>query len=125
MRHRKRLDRERPERERLSRFGKRQEARRRVELVLRQPASHQPERVGRSVHRDVDPREQERKRADVIFVAVGQDDGVDRPAVVEELHVGDDDVDAQVLGAREHHPRVDDQTVPAVAVDHQVHPELA
>ena len=71
------------------------------------------------------PGEQEGEGADVVLVAVRQDDAVDRAAVVEELHVGDDDVDAEVLGAGEHHAGVDDETVPAVAVDHQVHPELA
>jgi hypothetical protein len=50
---------------------------------------------------------------------------VNRAGVVEELHVGHDDVDTQVLGAGKHHPGVHDQTVPTVAVDHEVHPEFA
>jgi hypothetical protein len=61
----------------------------------------------------------------VILVAVGQENGVDRSAAVEELHVGNDDVDTQMLGPGEHHPGIHDQTVTAVAVDHHVHAELA
>ena len=84
-----------------------------------------PERVGRPVDRNVAAARKERKRADVVFVAVREEDGVDRAALVEEFHVGDDDVHTQVLGAGEHHPGVDDETVAAVAVDHQVHAEFA
>ena len=71
-------------------------------------------------------REQERHRADVVFVAVGQDQRADVLAVLLEVsEIGRDDVDAQQFGFGEHHPGVDDDDVVAVAQGHAVHAELA
>ena len=54
--------------------------------------------------------QQERHRADVVLVAVGEDDGLDlvEPAV-EVLEVGQDQVDPRVVVLREEHAAVDDQ----------------
>jgi len=61
----------------------------------------------------------------VVLVTVGQDHAVNRPAGLEIGQIGNDDIDAEMLFAGEHHAGVDHDAVVAPAVDHQVHPELA
>ena len=71
-------------------------------------------------------REQERNAADVILVAVGQNQAADVFAILLEIgEIGRDDIDAQQLGVGEHHPGVENDDVVAVADGHAVHPELA
>ena len=66
------------------------------------------------------------QRADVVFVAVGEDDSANALAVFDEIgNVGDDDVDAQQFGFGEHQAGVDDDDVVAPAHGHAVHAELA
>ena len=64
--------------------------------------------------------------ADVVFVAVGEEDCADLVAVLDEVaDVGDDDVDAEELFFRKHQAGVDDDNVVAVLDHHAVHAELA
>src|SRR5258708_10628590 len=77
-------------------------------------------------NRHVQFAENPRQNADVSFVGVRQDDAAHILAIFEQVrNVGDDDVDAQQLGLREHEPGVDHDDVVAQADDHAVHTELA
>ena len=75
---------------------------------------------------DLEFREHPGKRADVVFVAVGQDDSAHALAVFDEIgDVGDHDVDAEKFGFGEHESGVDDDDVVSPADGHAVHTELA
>ncbi len=66
------------------------------------------------------------KGADVVFVAVSENDAADALAVFSEIgNVGDYDVDAEKFGFGEHESGVDDDDVVAPADGHAVHTELA
>jgi len=59
-------------------------------------------------------------------VAMGEDNGADVLLVLDEPgDVGDDDIDAEELGLREHEASVDDDDVIFVANGEAVHAELA
>ena len=62
---------------------------------------------------------QERQRADMILMRVREHDGAD-PLVVQVPEVRQDQIDAEMLVARERHPRVDDDPVVADLVDGHV-----
>jgi hypothetical protein len=69
---------------------------------------------------------QVRQRADVVLVAVRQDDGADRAGAVTEVgEVGQDEIDAEVLVPRERQAGVDDDDVPPALVDGHVLADLA
>jgi hypothetical protein len=62
----------------------------------------------------------------VVFVAVRENDGANALAVLDEIgDVGDNDVDAEELGFREHEAGIDDDNVVAPAHGHAVHAEFA
>jgi hypothetical protein len=64
--------------------------------------------------------------ADVVFVAVRQDDAANVLAILDEItDVGDDDVDAEEFGFGEHQSGVDDDNVVGPANGHAVHAEFA
>ncbi len=64
--------------------------------------------------------------ADVVLVAVGEDDGADVLLVLNQVgDVGNDDVDAQQLRFGEHEAGVDDDDVVFPAKGEAVHAELA
>ncbi len=87
---------------------------------------HQRQRKSGAVDRHVDFAQQERHRADVILMAMGQDQRANLGAVLLEVsEVGRDDIHAQQLRVRKHHSRVHYDDVVAVANGHGVHPELA
>ena len=70
--------------------------------------------------------QQVRHRADVVLVAVGQDDRLDVvPAVPEVAEVRQDQVDAGLLGVGEQHAAVDDEQPAAVLEDRHVAADLA
>ncbi len=52
--------------------------------MLVEAASHQPLGMGRGVDREIEPGEDVGQRTDVILVAVGQHDAVDRAAIIQE-----------------------------------------
>ena len=67
-----------------------------------------------------------RQRADVVFMAVGQDNRAHLLAVFDQVRdVGNNDVHAQQFGFGEHQAGVDDDNVIAPAHGHAVHSELA
>ncbi len=79
-----------------------------------------------AVDRDVELGEDPREAADVVLVAVGEDDAADFAAVFDEVaDVGDDDVDAEELFFGEHEAGVDDEDVVAEVKGETVHAELA
>ena len=79
-----------------------------------------------AVDGDVELGEDPGQAADVVLVAVGEDDAADLGAVLDEVaDVGDDDVDAEELFFGKHEAGVDDDDVVAVAECEAVHAELA
>ena len=79
-----------------------------------------------AVDGDVELGENPGQAADVVFVAMGEDDGADVLLVFDEVgDVGDDDVDAEEFGLGEHEAGIDDDDVVFVAEGEAVHTELA
>ena len=75
---------------------------------------------------DVEFGEDPGQCADVIFVAVSEDDSANALAVLDEIgNVGNDDVDAEEFGFGEHESGVDDDDVVSPANGHAVHAEFA
>ncbi len=94
--------------------------------VLFETPFHQRQREGRAVHGNVDLAQQERHRADVVLVAVRQNERAHVLAVLFQIgEIGCNDVDAQQLGVRKHHAGVHHDDVVAVADGHGVHSKLA
>ena len=92
-----------------------------LEFVL-----HQTHREAGAVDRNIQIREDEGKRADVIFVAVRQEDGFDFALVLEQVSdVGDDDVDAKQFIVGKHDSGIDDDDGSVAAERHHVHAEFA
>src|SRR6266478_7815733 len=86
---------------------------------------YQRQREPRSVNGNVQIAQNVRQRADVIFVAVSQNDGPYVLAIL--LQIGDvwnDQIDAQQFGLWKHHTGIDHDDVVAVAKRHHVHAEL-
>src|SRR5581483_8543082 len=78
-----------------------------------------------AVHRNVDFGEDPGQAADVIFVAVGEDNGANLVAVLDQVgDVGNNDVHAEQFGLREHQAGVNDDDVVTPAHGHAVHAEL-
>src|SRR5664280_1167009 len=79
-----------------------------------------------AVNRNVQFRQNPGQRADVIFVAVGENNCAYMSAILDQVgNIGDDDVHAQQLGFREHEPGVNDDDVVAPANGHAIHAEFA
>jgi hypothetical protein len=80
----------------------------------------------RAVDGHVEVAKNVRQGADVIFVAVGEDDRFDEMAILFQVgDVGNDEVDAEEFGFGEHHSGVDDDDGIADANRHHVHAEFA
>ncbi len=59
-----------------------------------------------AIHRHVELGEDPWQRADMIFVAVGENDRAHMSAILDQVgNIGDNDVHAQQLGFREHESR--------------------
>ena len=87
---------------------------------------YEREGEARALHGNVEVAKDVGKRADVVFMAVGEDDGADVGAVLFQIgDIGNDEVDAEKLGFREHHARVDDENVVAEPQGHHVHAKFA
>ena len=96
------------------------------EPVLFELVAQEPEGQASAVDGHGEPWEHVRQRADVVLVAVGQDDATDLPNSVEQpLDVGDHQVDAEHLLLRKHQPGVDDHDVVAPAEREHVATDLA
>ncbi len=79
-----------------------------------------------AVNGDVEIAEDVGEGADVIFVAVRENDGADVLAILLEIgDVGNDEVDAEKLGFGEHHAGVNDENVVTETKHHHVHAEFA
>ena len=97
-----------------------------VELVLFELRFEERERHGRAVHRAIEEGHQVRHGADVIFVAVREDEGLDLGAAgLDEGHVRNDQIDAELVGIGEHHAGVDEDRRVLPRHRHHVHAELA
>jgi hypothetical protein len=97
------------------------------QAVLVQLRLDQPEREpGRPDLGDTHLAHQVGQGADVVLVAVGEDDRPDRACPLAQIReVGQDEVDAEVLVARERQPGVHDDDVVAALVDGHVLADLA
>ena len=92
-----------------------------LELVL-----HQTHREAAAVHRNIQIGKDERQRADMVFVAVGEEDGFDFALVFEKVaDVGNDDVDAEQFVVRKHDAGIDDDDGAVAAERHHVHSKFA
>src|SRR5690606_21670897 len=91
----------------------------RFDAVLGELGLQQRQRQLRADEGDVAPlAEQVRDRADVVLVAVREDDRLDvAEAVPDVVEVGQDQVDAGLLGLGEQHAAVDDEQ-PAAVLEH-------
>src|SRR5262249_460077 len=80
----------------------------------------------RAVDRDIHFRQQERDGADVVFVAVRQDQPADMLAILLQIgKIRGYDVNPKEFGLREHHPGVDHDNILAEANRHGMHAEFA
>jgi hypothetical protein len=80
----------------------------------------------RAVHGHVQVAKDVWERPDVVFVAMREDDGANVGAILLKVSdVGNDEIDAEKLGFREHHAGVDDEDVVADPQGHHVHAEFA
>ena len=78
------------------------------------------------VDRDVQLGQNVRQRSDVVFVAVGYQDGPDALSVLHEVrYVGDGEIDPGHILLGEEHPGVDDDNVLAVLQGHHVLADFA
>ena len=96
------------------------------QFVLFQPPLDQRQREFGSVNRHIQLRQQKRHAADVVLMAVRENQAADHARVLLQVaEVRRDDIDAQQFRFGKHHARIDDDNVVAVAERHGVHPELA
>src|SRR5579885_117796 len=87
---------------------------------------NQSEREARAVNGNVEIAKDIRKRADMVFVAMREDNGANVSAILLEVgDIGDDEINTEEFGFREHHACVDDDDVVAVAQGHHVHAKFA
>ena len=98
-----------------------------LEPVLLQLRAEQRQRQLRADEGDVLPLAEEvRRRADVVLVAVGEDERLDVvEPVPDRLEVGEDQVDARVVLLGEEHAAVDDEQAAVVLEDRHVAADLA
>ncbi len=125
MRHPYDLHPERPELDRAAVGVDLAQLRRVQEPVLVELRLDQPEREPRGQHRaHPDLAQEVRQRADVVLVRVGEDHGEHVP-VAQVAEVGKDQVDAQMLVAREREPGVDHERLSGELEDGHVLAHLA
>jgi hypothetical protein len=87
---------------------------------------HQSQRKACAIDWNVQVTKDVRKSADVILVAVSEDDGANVLAILLEVgDVGNDEVNAEKLRFWEHHAGVDDDDVVPEAQGHHVHAKFA
>jgi hypothetical protein len=97
-----------------------------IETVLFELRLEQREREGGAIDRTVEQRHHVRDAADVVLVAVGEDERLDMVATGLDVgHVGDDQVDPELIGVRKHHAGVDQDGRVLPRHGHHVHAELA
>ena len=80
----------------------------------------------RAPHRHVEFGKNPGQRADVIFVAMGEEYAPHPLPVLNEIrNIRDHDIDAEQFSLREHEARIDHNNVVTPAYGHAVHTELA
>ena len=125
VRHPNELDAERSELQRLVTWLSGDELRLLPEPVLVELGLHERERQRRRDHGiDLDLPQEVRQPADVVLVSVREHDGADA-APLEVADVRQQEVDTEVLVAREGEPRVDDDDLVPELVDGHVLADLA
>src|SRR5262249_50204092 len=96
------------------------------QAVLPKLVLHQSHGEAAAINRNVQIRQDEWKRADVVFVTVRQQDCPDFTFIFEtQSDIGNEDVDAQQLFVGEHHAGIDNNDGPRRAERHHVHAELS
>ncbi len=94
--------------------------------MLFQLAFHIGQREFGAVNRNVQFGKYPRQRADMVLVSVGEDDGADMLAVLQQVgDIGDNDVHPEQLGFGKHEPGVNDDDVVAPANGHAIHAKFA
>src|SRR5215471_13706502 len=94
--------------------------------MLVQLAFRQAQGKVRRVNRNIDLLQNVRQRAEMIFVAMGEDDGGNVfPVLLEDFEIGNANVYAIDALFGESHARVEHQHLVATAQQGTVHPELA
>ena len=98
----------------------------RIDAVLFELRAHQRERERRAVHRAIDVRPDIGHGADVIFVAVGQQQSSRPPRELLQIRqIGNHQIDARQFGSAEHHPGIDHHRRLGKRHGHEIHAELA
>ena len=96
------------------------------QIVFDQLRLRQRQREGRAVNRHVNFFQQIGQAANVIFVAVRQQNGADAFAILAHVtEVGNDNVHAEQFGVRKHDAAIDDDHVIVKLKRHHVHSEFA
>src|ERR1700730_14075470 len=96
------------------------------EFVLFEFAFRQSGSEMRTVHGNIEPLQDVRQRAQMVLVAVGEDDGGDVLAkLFQEFEVGNRNIDAVSALFGKAHARVENEHLVAVAHSHAIHPKLA
>ena len=96
------------------------------QIVFDQLRMRQRQREGSAVNRHINFFQQIGQAADVIFVAVRQQNGADAFAIRAHVtEVGNDNVHAEQFGIRKHDAAVDDNDVIVKLKRHHVHAEFA
>src|SRR5215831_6307308 len=96
------------------------------DAVLLQFVFHESHRESRPIYRDIQIGKDERKSADVVFVAVREEDRFDFTLPLEQIgDIGNDDVDTEKFLVRKHHARMHNNDGSAAPKRHHVHTEFA
>ena len=92
-----------------------------VDAVLFETSLEDAEREARAVDRNADLLEHIRQRADMIFVAVCEHDGLDLVAVLEEIRdIRNHEIDAEHILLREHETGINEQDLILIADDRHI-----
>ena len=92
--------------------------------MLRELVFHESHGESGAIHGNIQVGKDERQRADMVFVAVREDDGFDFAAVFEKVgDIRDDDVDTEEFLIWEHDAGIDHNDGPVAAERHHVHAE--
>ena len=125
MRHRHEGDAERAHLEPLARLD---DAQRHLvgNALLLQLAADQARGEGRGIDRHVEIEREIGQRADMVFMAVRDDDaGKAVELILDEAKIGQDHVDAGIIGIGEGHAAIDHHPLALTAIEVDVHADLA
>ena len=110
----------------LDGLPRREQAQVGLDAALLEAAADEPERQRAPEHGHRRGLQREGERADVVLMAVGEDDPADAVAALGQVaEVGHDRVDAGQLGRREQRARVDEQALVLALEEEGIQAELA